>query len=62
MELKPNPTFRPSWLLTARRDEDMTLPDGSRDLWRTTNFMQESLLRGGLTGRNGRGRRSPLGR
>jgi hypothetical protein len=55
--LKPNPSIPPVWLLTARRDEDMTLPDASRDLWRTTNVIQESLVRGGLSGRNERGRR-----
>lgn len=55
--LKPNDAIPSVWLLTARRDEDMTLPDASRDLWRTTNVIQESLVRGGLTGRNERGRR-----
>ena len=55
--LKPHPDIKPVWLLTARRDEDSTLPDASRDLWRTTNVLQESLMRGGLTGRNERGRR-----
>jgi hypothetical protein len=55
--LKPNDSIPPVWLLTARRDEDLTLPDASRDLWRTTNVIQESLVRGGLTGRNERGRR-----
>ena len=55
--LKPNDSIPPVWLLTARRDEDMTLPDASRDLWTTTNVLQESLMRGGLTGRNERGRR-----
>jgi hypothetical protein len=57
MELKPNPNIPPLWLLTARRDEDMTLPDCSRDLWKTFNCVQEALLRGGQTGRNERGRR-----
>lgn len=56
-ELKPNPNIQFSWLLTARREEDMTLPDASRDLWKTFNAVQESLLRGGMTGRNERGRR-----
>jgi hypothetical protein len=56
-ELKPNPSIPYSWLLTARREEDMTLPDASRDLYRTLNCVQESLLRGGLTGRNERGRK-----
>lgn len=57
MALKPNDSIPSSWLLTARRDEDMTAPDASRDLWRTTNVIQESLVRGGLAGRNERGRR-----
>ena len=57
MELKPNPNIPAVWLLTARREEDMTLPDASRDLYRTLNCVQESLLRGGQTGRNERGRR-----
>ncbi|MDB5349109.1 MAG: hypothetical protein JWN86_356 [Planctomycetota bacterium] len=56
-DLKPTPAIPPVWLLTARRDEDMTLPDCSRDLWKTTNVIHESLMRGGLTGRNERGRR-----
>jgi hypothetical protein len=57
MELKPNPNIPFSWLLTARREEDMTLPDASRDLWKSFNCVQEALLRGGQTGRNERGRR-----
>jgi Domain of unknown function (DUF932) len=57
MELKPNPNIPFSWLLTARREEDMTRPDASRDLWASFNCVQESLLRGGQTGRNERGRR-----
>jgi hypothetical protein len=56
-DLKPNDSIPSSWLLTARRQEDMTRPDASRDLWRTFNVIQESLLRGGLSGRNERGRR-----
>ena len=57
MELKPNPNIPFSWLLTARREEDMTLPDASRNLWASFNCVQEALLRGGQTGRNERGRR-----
>ena len=55
--LKPNDSIPPVWLLTARREEDATLPDASRDLWKTANVVHESLLRGGLSGRNERGRR-----
>lgn len=50
MEIKPNAAIRPAHLLTARREEDMTAPDASRDLWRTTNVLQESLIRGGIQG------------
>lgn len=57
MEFKPNPSIPSSWLLTAHREEDLTLPDASRDLWRTFNAVEESLIRGGQTGRNDRGRR-----
>jgi hypothetical protein len=57
MELKPNASIRPAFLLTARRDEDLTAPDASRDLWRTLNVLQENLMRGGIQGQNERGRR-----
>jgi hypothetical protein len=57
VELKPNAAIRPAFLLTARREEDATGPDFSRDLWTTTNFLQESLMRGGLSAVNARGRR-----
>jgi hypothetical protein len=57
MGLKPNPNIPFSWLLTARREEDMTLPDASRDVWKSFNCVQEALLRGGQTGLNERGRR-----
>lgn len=56
-ELKPNAAINPAHLLTARRDEDATNSDASRDLWRTTNVIQESLIRGGIQGRSGTGRR-----
>jgi len=57
MELKPNPSIKPAFLLTARREEDFTAHDASRDLWRTFNVIQENLIRGGLQGTNARGRR-----
>jgi hypothetical protein len=57
MEIKPNESIRPAHLLTARRSEDYTDQDGRRDLWRTTNVLQENLLRGGLAGQNANGRR-----
>ncbi len=56
-ELKPNPAIKPVWLLTARREEDATLPDASRDLWKTANVCQEWLIGGGAQGVNHRGRR-----
>jgi hypothetical protein len=56
--LKPIHGIKPSFLLMARRDEDLTDSEGRRDLWRTTNVIQESLIRGGLTGRNERGRKA----
>ena len=56
MELKPNPHIKPVWLLTARREADYTDGDGNRDLWRSYNCIEESLIRGGLQGRNARGR------
>ena len=56
-ELKPNVAIRAAHLLTARREADYTDGEGNRDLWRTTNVLQESLMRGGLTGTAATGRR-----
>ena len=56
-ELKPNAAIRPSHLLTARREADYTDGEGNRDLWRTTNVLQESLIRGGLSGTASTGRK-----
>lgn len=58
MEIRPNPSIRPVDLLTARRPEDATDSEARRDLWRTTNVIQESLVRGGIAGMNARGRRT----
>ena len=55
--LKPIECIKPSFLLTARREADYTDSEGRRDLWRTTNVIQESLMRGGLSGVNARGRK-----
>ncbi|QEH36572.1 hypothetical protein OJF2_51560 [Aquisphaera giovannonii] len=55
--LKPIDGIKPSFLLTARREADYTDSEGRRDLWRTTNCLQENLIRGGLTGRSERGRK-----
>jgi hypothetical protein len=57
MDLKPNPSVKPVSLLTARRVEDYTQPDASRDLWTTLNVIQENLIRGGVSGQNERGRK-----
>jgi len=57
MDLKPNPAVKAAFLLTARREADYTDGDGNRDLWTTTNVLEESLIRGGVQGINGRGRR-----
>jgi hypothetical protein len=57
MELKPNAAIKPAFLLTARRQEDATSPDFSRDLWRTFNVIEENMMQGGIAGRNERGRR-----
>ena len=46
VELKPHVAIKPAFLLTARREEDMTDEDARRDLWRTTNVIQESLSPG----------------
>ncbi len=56
-ELKPLDGIRPAHLLTARREEDYTDGEGSRDLWRTFQVLQENTLRGGVSGINARGRR-----
>jgi hypothetical protein len=56
-KLKPNDAIRPTFLLTTRRPEDTTRPDYSRDLWTTSQVIQENLVKGGLSGMNARGRR-----
>lgn len=56
MEMKPNPAISAVQLLTSRRVEDDTDGDGNRDLWRSYNVIEESLFRGGIRGRNARGR------
>jgi Domain of unknown function (DUF932) len=56
-ELKPSSAIPPSNLLTARRTADETDGDGKRDLWKTTNVIQESLMRGGLKGTSPTGRK-----
>ena len=43
-EDEPATPIKPAQLLTVRRNED-----ASRDLWTTTNVLQENAIRGGLT-------------
>ena len=43
-EGEPATPIKPAQLLTVRRNED-----ASRDLWTTTNVLQENAIRGGLT-------------
>jgi hypothetical protein len=40
----------PGHLLQARRAQEVTAPNGSRDLWTTFNVIQESAVEGGLDG------------
>ncbi len=56
-ELKPHVAIRPAHFLTARREADYTDGEGNRDLWKTTNVLQESLIRGGISGRALTGRK-----
>jgi Domain of unknown function (DUF932) len=56
-ELKLNVAIKPAHLLTARREADFTDGEGNRDLWRTTNVLQESLMRGGISGTASTGRK-----
>lgn len=55
-QLKPHSDIKPAHLLTARREADYTDADGNRSLWTSYNCIEESLIRGGLTARNARGR------
>jgi Domain of unknown function (DUF932) len=52
VELLNNPIIQPAQLLAPRRQED-----ASSDLWTVFNRTQESILKGGITNRNARGRR-----
>lgn len=56
--LKPNESIKPSFLLTAKREEDYTDEEGRRDLWRTLNVLQENTLQGGIQGVRPGGRRT----
>lgn len=56
--LKPLEGVKPSFLLTARREEDFTDGEGNRDLWRTYNVLQENCIQGGIQGTRPGGRRT----
>lgn len=57
-ELRDSRIVGPSQLLVPRRREDATALDGTRDLWRTFNTVQEHMLKGGDQGRASTGRRT----
>lgn len=58
LELRDNITIEPRQILNAKRREDWTGENGSRDLWRTMNVVQEHIIRGGDRGRGTTGRRA----
>ena len=55
--LRPTPSIEPAALLGARRAEDAPREGGLRDLWATSQVIQEHLIRGGLAGTTAGGRR-----
>jgi len=48
--------IQPSRLLTVRRYDDRENSDGSRDVWKTSNIIQENMIRGGIRGVNANNR------
>lgn len=50
--------LEPRTLLSVRRYADRG--NGSRDLWRTSNIVQENIIKGGARGRNTKGNRTSL--
>jgi hypothetical protein len=48
--------IEPSRLLSVRRYNDKGNADGSRDIWKTFNIIQENIIRGGIRGVNGNNR------
>lgn len=58
LELRDNAIIKPVQLLRAKRSEDREDQNGSRDLWRTMNTVQEHLVRGGDRGTGSTGRRA----
>jgi hypothetical protein len=53
-----NPNITPAQIIAPRRREDAPAPDGTRSLWTTFNAAQESIIKGGIQGRNANGRRT----
>lgn len=49
-------TVEPHEILGGRRSADLANADGTRDLWRTVNVVQENLVRGGLEGHDSQNR------
>jgi hypothetical protein len=48
--------IKPERLLNVRRYDDYGSPDGSRDIWKTFNVVQENMIRGGVRGVNANNR------
>jgi len=48
--------IEPSRLLNVRRYNDYGNADGSRDIWKTFNVIQENMIRGGVRGVNAKNR------
>ena len=48
--------IEPSSLLQVRRYNDYGNKDGSRDIWKTSNVIQENMIRGGVRGVNANNR------
>jgi len=48
--------LEPVSLLRVRRYNDYPSKDGSRDIWKTTNVIQENMIRGGIRGVNANNR------
>lgn len=47
---------KPERLLNVRRYDDYGNPDGSRNIWKTFNVIQENMIRGGVRGLNAKNR------
>ncbi len=58
IEIRDGIEIQPRQLLAPKRRDDQPNPDGSRDLWKTMNTVQEHLLRGGDRGTGSTGRRA----